>query len=381
MAKHKSKFFFGEETHIEQPKTKEKKVKAPKVKEPKANKNVQDRSNRKGISFYGEKITYFIKNWLIIIVLVIAIIIAVLLVKGCTSNNNSKKPKSPEEINSSEPVVVDSITVNLNQEIPKIDEFVKNYSKVKKDTDTITYDQTNLVNNKYNSVGSYKVLINLDGVEYNSQIVVIDKEAPVFAVKDVTITEGDYYTINDFVTSCADNSGKECILSYEVPEYGKLTSPGNYTISIVAADLSGNTAAIQKAKLVINAKPVTPKPNKNCEFGSTSFSNQHIITYSLVKNNCPVDAKYAKTDTYITTPEQMARKDLDNLKKQINNKNISMEIKFELVVIPVLNNEKTGLVGYAAYISGTNTETGKVVISYDINPNGTRKYIVNELGI
>jgi hypothetical protein len=381
MAKHKSKFFFGEEPQTEQPKVKVKKIKEPKVNKPKVKKDTQNRSNRKGISFYGEKITYFIKNWLIIIVLLIAIIIIVLLVKGCTDNNKSKKPKSPDEINSSEPVVVDSITVNLNQDIPKIEEFVKNYSKVKKDTDTITYDQTNLVNNKYNSVGSYKVKITLNGVEYNSQIVVIDKEPPVFAVKDLTITEGDYYTINDFVTSCSDNSGKECILSYELPEYGKLVSPGNYIISIVAADLSGNTAKIQKAKLVINAKPVTPKPSKTCSFGSTSYTSQHVITYSLIKNNCPADAKYAKTDTYITTPEQMARKDLDNLKKQINNKNISMEIKFELVVIPVLNNEKTGLIGYAAYISGTNNETGKVVISYDINPNGTRKYTVNELGI
>ena len=62
-----------------------------------------------------------------------------------------------------------------------------------------------------------------------------------------------------------------------------------------------------------------------------------------------------------------------------------MKIYFQLNVVPILNNEGTGLVGYAAYINGyevtSDNKTGKTVISFDINQNGTRKYIINELGL
>ena len=86
----------------------------------------------------------------------------------------------------------------------------------------------------------------------------------------------------------------------------------------------------------------------------------------------------------------MAKNDLEKLRTEINNKNISMKIYFQLNVVPILNNEKTGLVGYAAYINGYEVtynnstgkeETGKTVISYDLRSNGTRKYTVNELGL
>lgn len=371
MVKYNKKFFFGENSKSKTPKFKEKKPK-------------DKRSNRKGISFYGEKINYFFKSWLIVIILIVFIVILVLFVRGCSNNDKQKNARTPNQINSSEPIIIDSITLNLNEEVPTIDKFVKNYDRVKTETDIITYDENNLVNNKYNVVGSYKVNITIDNKTYTSRIVVVDKEPPVFAVKDVTITEGEFYTINDFVTSCSDNSGKECAISYEKPEYGKATSPGTYTIAIIASDLSGNTAEVQRAKLVIKAKQTTPtpKPNtKNCQYGSTSYTSDHVITYSVIKNNCPVDGNYAKTDTYITTPFKTAQDDLEKLKKEIEAKNISMKIKFDLTVIPILNNEKTGLIGYAAYISGTNTATNKVVVSYDINPNGTRKYTINELGL
>ena len=377
MVKYNKKFFFDENSKTKEPKIKEKKVKP--VKEKKVNTD-QNRSNRKGVSFYGEKINYFFKKWLLVIILIIIVVILILFVKGC-NNNKSAKPKEPSEINSSEPVIVDSISINLNQEIPKIEAFVKNYAKIKKDDDTITYDQQNLVNNKYTSVGSYKVVITLGGKEYSSRILVIDKEAPVFALKDVIINEGEYYTINDFVTSCSDNSGKECAIDYEKPEYGKLTTPGTYTIFIVASDLSGNAAKAQSAKLTINPKQGTKPAQQTCKYGSSSYTSDHILTYSLISNNCAIDASYAKTDTYITIPEQMARKDLEKVKGEIKNKNVSMKIRFDLTVIPILNNEKTGLVGYSAYISAVNTANQKTVLSYDINPNGTRKYTVNELGL
>ena len=379
MVKYNKKFFFDEKDTSKEPKIKEKKVKTKKTKKV----DNTNRSNKKGISFYGEKINYFIKKWFIVIIILLVLVIAMLFIKGC--NNNKVKPKT---INKTDPVIVDSLSINLNQDVPKIEDFVKNYDKVKNEDDTIKYEGQNLVNNKYNAVGNYKVIITIKGKEYTSRIIVLDKEPPVFAVKNVIISEGEYYTINDFVSSCSDNSGKECALSYGKPEFGKITSPGIYTVPIVAADLSGNTAEIQNAKLIINAKPVTPKP-VTCKYGSSAYTSDHVLTYSLIENGCAIDGNYAKTDTYISRPDEMSKVSLDQLKTDIENKNISMTIQFSRNVIPILNNEKTGLVGYAVFISADQMEKDKngklykvkTVLSYDLNPNGSRKYTINELGL
>ena len=42
-----------------------------------------------------------------------------LFIKGC--NNNKVKPKT---INKTDPVIVDSLSINLNQDVPKIEDFV-----------------------------------------------------------------------------------------------------------------------------------------------------------------------------------------------------------------------------------------------------------------
>lgn len=389
MLRHRTKFFLNEESKpakpVKEPKIKEKKVK--KEKETKPKKDIQNRSSRKGISFYGEKINYFFKNWIIVIILIILLVIFILFVKGCTKNNDTNKPKTPEQINNNEPVIVESISVNLNQEVPTINDFVKNYDKVKTGTDSITYDQTNFDTNKYNAVGSYTVKLIVGEKEYTSRILVVDSEPPVFAVKDVVINEGESYTINDFVTSCSDNSGKECILNYEKTEYSKLTAPGTYTIAIVAADLSGNMAEIQRPKITINAKqtPVTPK-TKTCEYGSTAYTSEHVLTYSLIKNNCPLDWNYAKSYTYVAVPEQMAKNEVEKLKEEIENKNISMTVRFAYNVVPIANNEGKGLVGYAVYVFANEWDTKenksiRTLVKYDLNSNGSRKYTVNELGL
>lgn len=384
MFKHKSKFFFNDNEPEKPVKVKEKKVK--KVKEPKPEKDVQNRSNRKGISFYGEKINYFFKSWILVIILIVVIVIFILFVKGCSKNNSEKKPKTPEEINSTSPVIVDSISLNINQEVPTIEDFVKNYAKVKTENDSLTFEETNFDTNKYNSVGSYKVTITIGDKTYTSRVIVIDKEPPVFAIKDVTINEGEYYTINDFVTSCSDNSGKECALNYERSEYGKYTSPGTYTIGVIAADLSGNTAEVQRPKLTIVAKQTPTPKQKTCEYGSTEYTSEHVITYSLIKNNCPISFEYAKTYTYITIPEQMAKTEVEKLKTEIQNKNVSMYVRFAYNVVPIANKEGTGLIGYTAYVYADEWDTKenksiRTIVKYDINPNGSRKYIINELGL
>ena len=372
MVKYNKKFFFNEE-NAKPTREKPKKVKVVKEK--------KNKSDRKTVNFYGEKINYIFKKWFFVIILIVVLIILFLFIKGCSNNKNSK-PKTSDEINNNEPVIVDSISINLYQDVPGLKDFVKNYDKVKGENDKIEYDVTNLVDKKYNSVGEYKVTITIKDKTYNSRIVVIDKEAPVFALKDVIINEGEFYAINDFISSCSDNSGKECAYDYENSEQGKITVPGTYTISIIASDLSGNKAKAQTATLTIKAKETPQKKTETtCKYGSGTYTGGKVLMSNLRKNNCAIDPAYARTETYMSEPAKKAKEDEQKLYNQIKDLNTKVSVKFDLVVEYVFNDEHTGLIGVSSTIKATNNDTNEVLVEYSINENGARVYKVNKLNI
>ena len=347
-----------------------------------------------------EKIKFYSKKMIPVVLILILVFGIILLTKSCNSKKKTSKNNNNKAEDKLAPKIVDTIKIKINEQVPTIDKFVKNYDKVKTETDSITYDTSNFVNNAYTAVGEYKVIITINGINYSSRLIVKDTEAPEYSLKDVTITEGQSYSLNDFVVSCIDNSGKECALDYANMDYGRYTNPGTYEIKIVAKDLSGNKADVKSAKLIINAKQNT-KPNngggnnkpstQTCDYGSAEPANNQILAYSVAKNGCAIDPEYAKTGTYITVPNKAARNDLEQLKKDIENKNITATIKFELNVEPVFNKAGTGLVGYKAYIIGhkclkescdiAKSGDTELIIKYYLNQNGKRQFEVNKLGL
>lgn len=93
-------------------------------------------------------------------------------------------------------------------------------------------------NLKYDKVGTYKVVINIDDTKYDTTLNVVDTTKPDLKLKSVSIVVGEKYEITDFVDNCTDNSGEECILSYKDDKiYDKV---GTYDIVIIAKDSSGN---------------------------------------------------------------------------------------------------------------------------------------------
>ena len=360
--------------------------------------NIRKSKNDKSFKLKLERVTYYLKKSLPFICLILFIVIIILGIKACQKQNEKKKieNESNNALNNINKIKIKkSITILLGQEVPTIDKFISNYDNVKSVNDSIKYDETNLQNNIYTSVGEYTVTITIKNKDYISKIIVVDNEAPTLVLKDVLIEEGATYSINDFVSSCIDNSAADCAYSYVDPADGRIAEPGTHTIKIIASDLSGNKTDVQNATLTINAKTVTPtptqKPNNGggnsgksskCQFGDGNFNKDTVLTYSVVKNGCAIDPAYAKTDTYIGTPEKMIKTEFEKFKQQIIDKNnFQGKLQFDVNVTPVFNTTKAGLVGYTAQIIATNYNTQEELVNFYLASNGTRVYKVNKLGI
>ncbi len=110
-------------------------------------------------------------------------------------------------------------------------------------------------------VGRYKIVIaDKNGKKHETIVVVKDTTPPELVLQEVRIDKGTAISAANFVASCRDNSGKDCILSY-VDESGneiaEITGElGEHIIRIIAKDPSDNKTDVQEAKLIIEE----PKP-------------------------------------------------------------------------------------------------------------------------
>ena len=373
MVKFGKKFFFNED---------EEKKQTPKRSDKK--KVVKKRDGKLAL----EKIKYYSRKIIPFILILVLALGLLFLVKSCSkSSKKSKSGSSNEgEVEKVEPKILDTIRIKINEEIPTIDKFVRNYSKVKTDKDQIIYDETNLSNNTYTQVGEYKLTIKIGEKEYRARIVVRDEDAPVFNLKNVTINEGSAYSIADFIENCVDNSNKACTFEYVDQAYGKYTSAGTYEIKIVASDTSGNKAEAKAATLTIVQKQTpTPKPNPKptptCSYGKDTVKSGEIVSYYVSSNGCAVNIDYAKTSKYLDTPKTIAANDKKQLEDQMRSKNYQGSVKFDLSITPVINSTGNGLVGYKIVWKAIETSNNSVIAHYTIKSNGTRAYQVNTLNL
>lgn len=103
-----------------------------------------------------------------------------------------------------------------------------------------------------------------------------DTTAPNLNVKNLTITEGQSYNINDFIISCKDDSNGECIYSYKNASYANYNAPGTYNITIVAKDTNGN-ATEKTVKLTINAIPRKTLTNTIVSLSDTTQGDGKVV--------------------------------------------------------------------------------------------------------
>ncbi len=198
------------------------------------------------------------------VLIITSIVIAVLLIGSIVlliihlHNKNSNEEEVI--IKEKELEVKEKYSINIGDDIPDAKLYFNNYNDEKID-DFRIYKDGNVVDSF--SVGDYDVEIIIDGNSYKSVLSVIDNEKPNLVVKNVSIVEGTTYVLNDFVDSCVDNSKDECNISFMNEEMASYVKPGEYDVTLIAKDNSGNES-INGVKLVINKKnDVSDKNNNN----------------------------------------------------------------------------------------------------------------------
>ena len=163
-------------------------------------------------------------------------------------------------------------TSNCTEEQIKIINGIKNgenTNDINKAFSCVTY-RTNLA-------GSFNVKISVGKNEYMTTLNVVDKEAPKLLAKDFEIYEDEYYSVDDFVESCSDNSKRDCNISFlntSLVNYSNYKEPGTYDIKLIATDNSGNKSEAAIVKLTI--KKIIYYEVKFDTAGGTSIQTQTI---------------------------------------------------------------------------------------------------------
>ena len=174
--------------------------------------------------------------------------------KEVTVEDETVEPKGPK--------VEESITLEIGSELPTISSYFPNQEIP--EGYTIKYylnnkelaltDFTNIKDNLnyLNSTDTYQVIITIEETDYTSELKVVDTTKPTVTLKNLTITEGDKYTVKQFLKSYTDNSGSSSYtISYIDTKDSKYTTPGTYDIDIKVCDINKN--CVEKiAKLTVN---------------------------------------------------------------------------------------------------------------------------------
>ena len=204
-----------------------------------------------------------LKKYVMIGVMSLVAVALVFLGIYCYKQNKKIKVNSVDEVKA-EVVIKKEVTAEIMSDVFKAEDFFDNKKleddleiNYKKDGEDITFLE------KYDKLGTYEVVIKNKDKEYKSLLNVVDTTKPVLKLKNVSIKVNDKYNISDFIESCVDNSGEECILSFKEDKTYK--DVGVYDIVIIAKDSSGNEVE-ETTKLEILKKQTSNKTsteNKN----------------------------------------------------------------------------------------------------------------------
>lgn len=301
----------------------------------------------------------------------------------------------------------ENMHLEVYSEWPDKEDFFEKISNYNIDLITIDYGEFDVT-----QVGEYPVTINAQGFESKTITVIVeDTEAPKLTLKEVKIDRGDTYYIEDFIESCEDNSGTECIVNYygnsqdqtgKLIDYSAFTEENVYIIKIVASDESGNETDVLETKLTIGegGSQNPDEPNENCTYGNLTVSNTRISYPVAVvvgdKNaGCALnrdlwDDKNVQdpVNKFYTDDYEALKKDMDSLLKKYYPK--GAKIVAYPNYIAVLNDDLKGLIGYAIFVNvyvapsdyeGAVDSDDNLILSYYINSDHSRTYNVNKYNL
>lgn len=242
-------------------------------------------------------------------VIIIVCVVLLLICVGIGSaifllNKNKDHNETINEINN--PIIKENVEVEVNSSVLEISDFFSTNSDF--ENTSISYyldDEEVNFSDFYNELGEFKVIIVADDTEYQTILRIVDTTAPEVEVQDVSIIQNASYEISNFVVSCKDNSQEECILEYKDSAMANYQEVGEYIITIVAKDATGNE--VQKdAKLTITEENSTQNSSthnntsssqsSSNNSNSTSSPNSNTTTNNNTNTN-PYKSYYTKTRT------------------------------------------------------------------------------------
>ena len=191
-----------------------------------------------------------------------------------------------------------TVKIELGDALPiRRSSFVK--PGVGKDVDELLYAlNTNEV--ELEKVGEYPFTITYQGITKEGKVIIEDTTAPELEIRNVTITEGSSYSAESFVEKCKDFSG--CNYAFQDSDTElKFTTPGYYTVYIVATDAYMNSTT-KKADLVIESKGNVKNYYKETPFdfnaGYSVTENYELHFITGAKDLVLQTGKYTQTFKY-----------------------------------------------------------------------------------
>lgn len=143
--------------------------------------------------------------------------------------------------------VVPSLSIEIGDDMPELSDFVL----VDGEASFVVSGESEI---DMTVPAVHKIIIEVNGSQYTSELHVLDTTPPVLAVEDVTWFTNVELDPGKFVTSCEDITTVQ--YTYETaPDYTLL---GTQTVTIVATDGGGN-ASKQTANLTLEADTEAPK--------------------------------------------------------------------------------------------------------------------------
>lgn len=192
------------------------------------------------------KRTVWKKRTKIILVIFVLILVLIAVLLFCLSNKDLKYQES--------------IQILIGEELPTLDEYLDSDDLKRIDNLEITWSTMPLEDGKIYHAGTYEGYFSFRGEEKNIFVVVIDDVAPsIEGVQDITVYKDETVDLLKDIT-VTDNSHDEVETS--VSSDYDLSAAGEYALSYVAKDASGNEAT-ENFKLIVKEKenPATEVPS------------------------------------------------------------------------------------------------------------------------
>ncbi len=330
--------------------------------------------------FFNEKV-YNPKKRIISMVIIGICIIGIIICFFVARSFSNKVPADAVVI------VRDSVSIEVNSELPDNDFYFTELSGIKDENIVVNTDNVDI-----STIGAYDVLVKIHDEEYKVVFKVIDVTKPELILNSVSISEGETYDAMDFIASCGDNSGEQCIINFlqnsvdqegNIIDYGSYSSIGTYEIKISSKD-SSNNETIEITQLIIGTKDLDVNdPSENpttpvtCNYGNLEYDSSNVLAYIVGVDNCALDLNLYQNNEIRDPVLTIADSETEKLKLELNDiANLSTNITVNRSINAVLNNTGNGLVGYVLLIEAVDSN-GSILAKFYVDLDGNRIYLEN----